>query len=171
MWLAFFIMNLRSYWNIYWYNTSWLSYFTSFWFFQSHVLFAFTCTSQLTITFLSIKSNNLKTFIFSSYPINIYILLLSSTLVLLWSSIYAEATLVSNLKCDTIGLWPLQASCGVWFTNQFCTYTTHWTASAQNSFDMFLLFNIDRAISSNVQFFLSATPFCWGDYDVSRIFW
>ncbi|KAK8289848.1 hypothetical protein V6Z12_D07G220400 [Gossypium hirsutum] len=44
----------------------------------------------------------------------------------------------------------------------------HCTASAQNSFDIFLLLSIDRTMSRIVRFFLLATPFCWGEYGAVR---
>jgi len=44
----------------------------------------------------------------------------------------------------------------------------HCTTSAQNSFGIFLLFIMDRTISRIVQFFISATPFCCGEYEAVK---
>ncbi|GJU85575.1 hypothetical protein Tco_1293121 [Tanacetum coccineum] len=41
-------------------------------------------------------------------------------------------------------------------------------ASAQNSFGICLLLSIERITSRMVRFFLSATPFCYGEYDVVK---
>ena len=62
-------------------NYSPTSIITSEELFQSHSLASFILTSRLTITFLLIGSTSLYPFVFSSYPIKIYLLLLSSSFV------------------------------------------------------------------------------------------
>ena len=63
-------------------NDSLTSILTSVELFQSHLLASFTSTLRLTITILLIGSSSLCPFLFSSYPIKIYLFLLSSSFVL-----------------------------------------------------------------------------------------
>ena len=76
--------------------------------------------------------------------------------------------LPNTLRRVIPGFLLLQASCGVFshtllVGERLDKLVVVAIASAQNSFGILLLLSILRAMLRMVRFFLSATPFCWGD--------
>ena len=135
--------------------------------FHSQDLSSSKITSLLIITFFVMGLYSLYPILLSPYLTKMHFSLLSSSLVLLASGIFAYATQPKTQRWVTLGLWPLHASCGVTACKllvgqRFSRYTAHDTASAQYCLGSFFALSRLLAMSRIVRFFLSATPFSRG---------
>jgi hypothetical protein len=94
-----------------------------------------------------------------------------SNLLLFSLGTCTNASHPNTLKCETEGFLPDHTSCGVVSTSAdegdiFTRYFALSTASTHNSCESPTSLSMLLALSINVLFILSATPFCCGVYGV-----
>jgi len=135
--------------------------------FHCQVLSSSKITSLLISTFFVMGLYLLYPILLSSYPTKMYFSLLSSSLVLLASGIFAYATQPKIQRWVTLDLWPLYAfsrvtACKLLVGHRFSRYTAHDIASVQYYLGSFFTLSRLLVISRIVWFFLLATSFSCG---------